>query len=61
MLIEYTQKKIVVPKKAVGETLNIEVDCLGKYAESAMAAVLPRLEELEREVAALKAKLEERD
>lgn len=30
MLIEYTQKKIVVPLKEVGEQLNLEVDVLGK-------------------------------
>ena len=28
MLIEYTQKKIVVPKKEVGGLVNIEVDVL---------------------------------
>jgi riboflavin synthase len=57
MLVEYTQKKIVVPLKAVGDKLNIEVDVLGKYAESALASVTPRLEQLEREVEELRAKL----
>ncbi|GMH96476.1 hypothetical protein TrST_g12585 [Triparma strigata] len=54
MLIEYTQKKIVVPLKEVGEQLNLEVDVLGKYAESALAAVTPRIDELEKEVTELK-------
>jgi riboflavin synthase len=57
MLVEYTQKKIVVPLKAVGEEVNIEVDVVGKYAEAALVAVLPRIEELEREVKELRARL----
>ena len=59
MLVEYTQKKIVIPNKDIGEPLNIEVDVLGKYSESAMAAVLPRIEELEQKVQYLEAKLKE--
>jgi len=58
MLVEYTQKKIVIPQKAVGEPVNLEVDVLGKYAESALANVLPRIEFLEARVAELEAKLE---
>ena len=50
MLVEYTQKKIIIPTKDVGEPLNIEVDVLGKYAESALATILPRLEFLEGKV-----------
>jgi len=61
MLVEYTQKKIVIPGKDVGEKLNIEVDVLAKYSEASMAAIVPRVEELEgiveklvREMAELK-------
>jgi len=50
MLVEYTQKKIIIPTKDIGESLNIEVDVLGKYAESALATILPRLEFLEGKV-----------
>lgn len=57
MLIEYTQKKIIVPGKPVGSLLNIEVDVLGKYSESSMASFIPRLEALEAKVASLEQKL----
>lgn len=57
MLVEYTQKKIIIPMKNIGQLLNIEVDVLGKYSESALAAILPRIEELERKVEDLEAKL----
>lgn len=57
MLVEYTQKKIVIPGKQVGGLLNIEVDVLGKYSESALAAIMPRIEELESRVKELEQKL----
>ncbi|KAK8083076.1 Lumazine-binding protein [Apiospora saccharicola] len=36
MLIAYTQEKVVVAGKKPGETVNIEVDVLAKYAEKSM-------------------------
>jgi len=40
MLIPHTQQCIVLPSKAVGDRVNLEVDVLGKYAaESAQRAV----------------------
>jgi len=57
MMIEYTQKKIIIPRKEVGGLLNIEVDVLGKYSESALAAIMPRIEELESKVKELEDKL----
>ncbi|KAG7370374.1 riboflavin synthase subunit alpha [Nitzschia inconspicua] len=53
MLIEYTQKKIIIPQKQVGEKVNLEVDVLGKYSETALAALIPRLEALEAKVESL--------
>lgn len=50
MLVDYTQHKIVVTKKSIGEQLNLEVDVLGKYSQTALAALLPRLEALEAKV-----------
>lgn len=50
MLIEYTQKKIVVARKSVGDKVNIEVDVLAKYSEATLAQVLPRLEALEAKI-----------
>ncbi len=60
MLVEYTQKKIIIPKKQIGELLNIEVDVLGKYSESVLASITPRLAELEAKVKELEAKLEDK-
>jgi len=57
MLVDYTQKKIIIPDKVVGDPLNIEVDVLGKYSESALANIMPRVEELETKVKDLEAQL----
>jgi len=59
MLVEYTQKKIIIPSKNVGELVNLEVDVLGKYSESALAAVLPRIVALEEQVASLEQELKD--
>ena len=58
MLVEYTQKKIIIPQKNIGEKVNLEVDVLGKYSETAMASLLPRLEALEAKVESLERRLE---
>lgn len=57
MLVEYTQKKIIVPSKQVGDTVNIEVDVLGKYSERAWEAFAPKVEALEQKVRDLEAKV----
>lgn len=57
MLVEYTQQKIIIPSKDVGDTVNIEVDVLGKYSEQAWEAFVPKMESLERKVAELEAKV----
>lgn len=57
MLVEYTQKKIIIPAKMPGAKVNLEVDVLGKYSENALAALLPRLEALEAKVESLEKKL----
>lgn len=59
MLVEYTQKKIIIPGKKIGELLNIEVDVLGKYSESAIAAIMPRIDALEAKVKDLEEQLED--
>ena len=59
MLVEYTQKKIIISGKAVGDKVNLEVDVLGKYSENALAALVPRLEALEAKVQSLERKLAE--
>jgi riboflavin synthase len=57
MLVAYTQSKIIVPRKQVGDLVNIEVDVLGKYSETALASLLPRLEALEAKVESLEKQL----
>lgn len=57
MLVEYTQQKIIIPSKKVGDTVNIEVDVLGKYSERAWEAFVPKIEELQRKVKELEAKV----
>lgn len=36
MLIAYTQEKVVIAQKKVGDTVNVEVDMMAKYAEKSM-------------------------
>jgi riboflavin synthase len=57
MLVGYTQKKIILPAKQVGNFVNLEVDVLGKYSENALASILPRLEALEAKVESLEREL----
>ncbi|KAI5466762.1 riboflavin synthase alpha chain [Mariannaea sp. PMI_226] len=40
MLIAYTQEKVVVAAKKKGETVNIEVDMMAKYAEKSLVGIL---------------------
>jgi riboflavin synthase len=56
MLVEYTQKHIVVPLKKEDGTgiVNLEVDVLGKYVDRSMANVLERLNVLETNAKGLK-------
>ena len=57
MLVEYTQKHIIIPEKEVGDTVNIEVDVLSKYSEQAWEAFVPKMEALERKVKELESKV----
>merc|ERR1711979_176523 len=47
MLIAHTQQCIVIPKKKVGERVNLEADCMGKYAAAAVGGLRERVEALE--------------
>ncbi|KAI1143474.1 Lumazine-binding protein [Hypoxylon sp. FL0543] len=40
MLIAYTQEKVVLARKRPGDSVNVEVDVLAKYAEKSMAGYL---------------------
>ena len=56
MLVEHTQKCIVLPSKNVGDLCNIEVDVMAKYAQAGLAqitALQTQVDALERRVAEL--------
>ncbi|XP_050207338.1 riboflavin synthase [Mercurialis annua] len=38
MLVAYTQQKVVIPLKNVGDKVNLEVDILGKYVERLLSS-----------------------
>ncbi|KAG8385921.1 hypothetical protein BUALT_Bualt03G0095500 [Buddleja alternifolia] len=38
MLVAYTQQKIVIPLKRIGQKVNLEVDILGKYVERLLSS-----------------------
>ncbi|PKA60657.1 B3 domain-containing protein [Apostasia shenzhenica] len=40
MLVAYTQQKVVIPMKKVGDKVNLEVDILGKYVEKILKSGL---------------------
>ena len=44
MLIAYTQSRVVIADKKVGDTVNVEVDMMAKYAEKTFAGYLTGLE-----------------
>eukprot|EP00929_Paragymnodinium_shiwhaense_P092103 TRINITY_DN51990_c0_g1_i1.p1 TRINITY_DN51990_c0_g1~~TRINITY_DN51990_c0_g1_i1.p1 ORF type:complete len:245 (-),score=50.01 TRINITY_DN51990_c0_g1_i1:414-1148(-) len=50
MLIAHTQQCVVMPKKRVGDRVNLEADCMGKYAAAAMGGLAERTAALERQL-----------
>ncbi|WCJ43780.1 Riboflavin synthase [Euphorbia peplus] len=38
MMVSYTQQKVVIPLKKVGQKVNLEVDILGKYVERLLSS-----------------------
>ena len=50
MLIAFTQAKVIIPKKSVGDVVNLEVDVIAKYVEQSLASVVARVEALEAKV-----------
>ncbi|EXC25510.1 Riboflavin synthase alpha chain [Morus notabilis] len=39
MLVAYTQQKVVIPLKKIGQKVNLEVDIMGKYVERLLSSV----------------------
>lgn len=58
MLVAYTQQHIIIPKKAVGGKVNLEVDVMSKYVERSMDAVNERIDRLEAKLDAIASKLQ---
>ncbi|KAF9580502.1 Riboflavin synthase alpha chain [Lunasporangiospora selenospora] len=42
MMIAYTQTKVVIPRKALGDQVNVEVDMMGKYASKGVESMIQR-------------------
>ncbi|KAK3827603.1 MAG: alpha subunit of riboflavin synthase [Benniella sp.] len=42
MMIAYTQTRVVMPRKALGDHVNVEVDMMGKYASKGVEAMIKR-------------------
>lgn len=40
MLIQYTQQHVIMPLKKVGDSVNLEVDQVGKYVENLMVGMM---------------------
>lgn len=40
MLISYSQEKVVMAQKKAGDTVNLEVDMMAKYAEKSLTGIL---------------------
>ncbi|KAL5205999.1 hypothetical protein ABZP36_034208 [Zizania latifolia] len=47
MLVRYTQDNIVLPKKKVGDKVNLEADILGKYVEKLLAGRLEAMSKVD--------------
>jgi len=53
MLVAYTQAKIIVPQKEVGDKVNLEADVFGKYVAQSVGGLLERVAALEAQVKVL--------
>merc|ERR1712060_77465 len=53
MMISHTQQCVVIPKKKVGERVNLEADCVGKYAAAAVGGLRERVDVLEERLRAV--------
>lgn len=44
--------QVIIPQKAVGDAVNLEVDVISKYVEQSLQALTARVESLEARLAA---------
>lgn len=59
MLIAHTQTCIVLPTRSLGDRVNLEVDVLAKYLDSAMDGVFERVKTLESSLANAEARIKD--
>jgi riboflavin synthase len=60
MLIAYTQAHIALPRKQIGQRVNIEVDVIGKLVEKSTSGILEKLSLLEDSLNSFMKKVDER-
>lgn len=60
MLIEYTQKHIIMPQKTIGQRVNIEVDVMGKYIERSTHGLVYMIETMNTQFTNVMDKLTQR-
>jgi riboflavin synthase len=60
MLIDHTQKHIILPLRKVGDQVNLECDVMAKYAASAVTDIRKEMEALEKKMNTTVALLEKR-
>ena len=60
MLIDHTQKHVVLPQRQVGQRVNLECDVMAKYASSAVQEVRKSMEAMETRMASTIKELENR-
>jgi riboflavin synthase len=50
MLIPHTQQNVIIPKKNIGDHVNIEVDILAKMVERSFNGIYERLLNIEKSI-----------
>ena len=60
MLIEYTQKHIILPHKIIGQKVNIEVDVMSKYVERSTQGLVSIMDNMNQQFTNLINKLTDR-
>ena len=48
MLISHTQQSVIIPRKEVGDLVNIEVDVLAKMVSQSLGGIYERLDRMEK-------------
>jgi len=54
MLIAHTQTAVVIPRRRVGDRVNVEVDVVAKYVGQSIGNIADRVEKIEKQLAEMK-------